>query len=41
MDVEFNGDAQGLADAIAPRDFKELEVEIVGFTANKLEIRVK
>ncbi len=40
IEVEFEGDAQGLANAIVAKDFGELKVEITGSTANKLDIKI-
>ncbi len=40
IDVQFNGDAEKLADAIAETSFGTLRVNIVGLSGNKIEIGV-
>ncbi len=40
IEVEFEGDAQGLANAIIAKDLGQLKPEITGFTANKLDMKI-
>jgi hypothetical protein len=40
LDVDYAGDAQNLADELSLRDFGSLRVEVVGYSPNKIDLKV-
>ena len=41
LDIEYSGDAQGLADALYLHDFGDFKVEVTNFSAGKLETEIR
>jgi hypothetical protein len=41
LDVEYSGDAQGLADGLYLQDLGDFKIDIKSFSANKLEVEIK